>query len=97
MAPKVKSGESVTVLAHEVVARDARHFCSRVGPTTYTALGRTRPNAVVWAARVSPTTAFARYGINLKTKRVSGNITGSNGRGHSRRFQQKSFCHVCWQ
>lgn len=56
MAPKakmLKSGDSVTVLAHKVVGMRA---------------------------------ASARYGINSKTKRVSGNITGINGRGRSRKW-----------
>ena len=51
-AKKLKSGDSVTVLAHKVVGMRA---------------------------------ASARYGINSKIMRVSGNITGSNGRGRSRK------------
>ena len=35
---------------------------------------------VIWMRAAS-----ARYGINSKTKCVSGNITGSNGRGHSQK------------
>ena len=56
MAPKakmLKSGDSVTALAHKVVGMRA---------------------------------ASARCGINSKTKRVSENITGSNGRGRSQKW-----------
>ena len=49
----LKSGDSVTALAHKVIGMRA---------------------------------ASARYRINLKTKRVSGSITGSNGRGRSRKW-----------
>ena len=90
----LKSGESVTVLAHKVVGM-------RVASVVGWAL-LPIPRLVVPAR---PTTASARYGINSKTKRVSGNITGSNGRGRSRKWvvffpvstKVKSSRHVRWQ